>query len=169
MDWLTLFWLFLKASLLSTGGTGNLPILYNDLITRGWADERLFAEALAIGQVTPGPTGLWVISLGYLLQGTPGALLAAVALVIPPLLVLLVVVIYHRYGDHPAMSGFMRGLGLAVVGIFLVVLVDILRGNGFDAGALLIAGVALLIAISERVPVIVIILLAAVAGIVLYG
>lgn len=168
MDQLTLFLLFLKASFLSTGGTGNLPILYTDLIARGWATERPFAEALTIGQITPGPTGLWVISFGYLIDGVPGALLAAIAIVIPPLSVLLIAILYQRHGDHPAMSGFIRGLSLAVVGIFAVVLADILRGNGVDAGALLIAVAALGLALTNRIPVIAIIGLAALAGIVLY-
>ncbi|HND52141.1 MAG TPA: chromate transporter, partial [Pirellulaceae bacterium] len=143
-------------------------ILFTDLIARGWATERPFAEALIIGQITPGPTGLWVISFGYLIDGVPGALMAAVAIAIPPLAVLLVAVLYQRHGDHPAMSGFIRGLSLAVVGIFAVVLVDILRGNGLGAGALLIAAAALGLALTNRIPVIAIIGLAAVAGMIIY-
>ena len=69
-------WLLLKASLVTTTGTGNIPVLYQDLIPRGWATDRQFAEALAIGKISPGPSGLWVISLGYLTDGPRGALLA---------------------------------------------------------------------------------------------
>lgn len=164
-----LFWLFLKASLFSTGGTGNLPILYDDLITRGWAVERDFAEALAIGQITPGPTGLWVISLGYLMDGLRGALLASIAICIPPLTILGVLWLYRRYDEHPMMRGFMRGLSLAVVGIFIVVLQGILQENGVDAVSVSIVAVAFLLALVERIPVILIMALAAVAGVLLYG
>lgn len=63
------FWTFLEASLFSTGGTGNLPSLHADLIANHAATNQQFAEALAIGQMSPGPTGLWVIGLGYLTRG----------------------------------------------------------------------------------------------------
>ncbi len=62
IDPLVYLWLLLKASLFTTGGSGNIPILYQEMIPRGWATDRQFAEALAIGQISPGPTGLWVIS-----------------------------------------------------------------------------------------------------------
>ena len=138
MSWLVLFWLLLKATLFSTSGIGNLPILHADLLARGWATEQQFAEALAIGQITPGPSGLWVISLAYLVDGTRGALLSAVAITLPPLAVLLLDGLYRRIGEHPATKGFVRGLVLAVNGIFLTVLVDIMRGNGVDVAAVAI-------------------------------
>ena len=74
---LALFWIMFRAALLSTSGMGNLPIVHQDLLTRGWATDRQFAESLAIGQISPGPSGLWVISLGYLMDGWRGAALAA--------------------------------------------------------------------------------------------
>jgi chromate transporter len=168
IDALVYFWLFLKASLFSTGGTGNLPSLHNDLLARGWAGERHFAEALAIGQVSPGPSGLWVIGLGYLTYGLPGALLAALAISIPPLLVLLVDRVYRRLGDHPLVEGFVRGMSLAVVGIFVVVLDRLLRSNGLDAGTLLIAVGGFCLGYTRRLPVIVVLALAALTGVAVY-
>ena len=130
IDALLFFGLMLKATLFSTSGSGNLPILHQDMLARGWATDHQFAESLAIGQISPGPSGLWVISLGYLIDGLRGAVLTLIAIALPPLLVLLVAGFYRRYGDHPATQGFVRGLGLAVVGIFLVVLYGILRTAG---------------------------------------
>ncbi len=46
MNPLLYFWLFLKASLFSTGGFGNLPSLHHDLLARGWATESQFAESM---------------------------------------------------------------------------------------------------------------------------
>lgn len=167
-DWLLYFWLLLKASLVSSSGTGNVPILHADLIPRGWATEQQFAEALAVGQISPGPTGLWVISLGYLTAGWRGSLLAALAIMLPPLGVLLVDRVHRAIGDHPAVRGFVGGLTLAVTGIFVVVLFDLFRagGGGYREG--LIALAALLLAASRRVPVVAILGLAAGVGILLY-
>ncbi|MBA3946968.1 MAG: chromate transporter [Herpetosiphonaceae bacterium] len=162
------FWLLLRASLITTGGSGNLPILHQDLLALGWATDRQFAEALAIGQISPGPTGLWVICLGYLTYGLPGSLMALVAITLPPLTVLAVDRLYRRIGDHPAVQGFVHGLSLAVAGIFLVVIAGLLRNNGVDGRSLVIVLVSLGLGLTRRVPVILIILLAALAGILLY-
>ena len=168
MDMITYFWLFLKASFLSTGGSGNLPILHDDLIPRGWATERHFAESLAIGQITPGPTGLWVIGLGYLTAGLPGALLALVAICIPPLFVLVVDRIHRRIGGHPAVQGFIQHLGLAIVGIFASVMLKLLSATGFDPRGLLIMVGVILLALTKRVPIVGLLALAAGLGIIFY-
>jgi chromate transporter len=168
IDALLFFWLMLKASLFSTSGSGNLPILHQDLIARGWASDRHFAEALAIGQISPGPSGLWVISLGYLLDGLRGGILALVAITLPPLAVLAVHGFYRRYGDHPATQGFVRGLSLAVAGIFLVVLTGIMNGAGWNIINLLIVLGALVLGATGRVPVLAVLLAAALAGVLLY-
>jgi chromate transporter len=160
-------WLLLKASLVTTSGTGNIPILYQDLIPRGWATDRQFAEALAIGKISPGPSGLWVISLGYLTDGMRGALLALVAITIPPLVVVALDGLYHRIGKHPAVAGFVRGLSLAVIGIFVVVMGQLLHGIGLNTTSLLIAATCFLLGLVPRVPVVALLGIAAVLGIVL--
>ena len=149
----------------STGGTGNLPSLHSDLITRGWAVERQFGESLAVGQVSPGPNGLWVISLGYLTAGLRGAMLALLAIVLPPLLVLAVDRLYRRIQHHPAVEGFVRGLALAAAGIFVIVLLTLLRGAGIDLRAVLMTVGSIGLALTKRVPVAAIIALAALIGV----
>lgn len=163
---LVYFWLLLKASLFSTGGTGNLPSLHADLLARGWASDQQFTEALAIGQISPGPSGLWVIALGYLTDGLRGALLAALAISLPPLLVLAVDRVHDRIGAHPAMQGFMRGLGLAVSGNVLVVMLTLLAASGVDAGSLLIVLASIGLGAIRRIPVPVLLGLAGLAGVV---
>jgi len=165
VNFLLFFWLFLKASLFSTGGMGSLPSLHADLIARRWATERQFGEALTIGNVAPGPSGLWVISLGYLAGGLRGSLLALVAVTLPPLLILGVERLYRRVQDHPAVEGLVQGLGLAVVGVFLVALHGILAsaGVGVRSGVILVAAMGL--ALTRRAPTLGIVGLAGVAGV----
>jgi len=159
-----LFLLMLKASLFSFSGTGNLPILRSDLLPLGWATDKQFVEALAVGQVSPGPMGLWVISLGYLMDGWIGATLALIAICIPPLLVVPLARLYRRVRDHAAVEGFMRGLSLAVVGIFAVILATIQMAAGIDLRALAIVAAAFGLALSRRVPLLAILAVAALVG-----
>lgn len=166
MNSLEFFLLVLRASLLSTSGTGNLPALRSDLVAaRGWTTDHQIAEALAIGQVSPGPSGLWVVSLGYLTDGMRGALLAVVAICLPPLLVIPLGRIYARTKHHPAVEGFVRGLGTAVVGVFAVVMLNLLGKVGVNVRTVLIALIALGLGASRRVPILVILALAAAFGI----
>jgi chromate transporter len=161
-------WLLIKASLFTTGGSGNMPILYQELIPRGWATDRQFAEALAIGQISPGPTGLWVIAFGYLTDGVRGSLLALIAITLPPLLVLALDAVYRRTGNHPAVAGFVRGLGLAVVGIFLTVLWRLLNTTGMDLGSLLIVVASMGLGLVPRMPIVVVLGGAALLGILMH-
>ena len=126
------FLLFLKASLFSTGGFSNLPSLHQDLISNGWASDAEFGQSIAIGQVSPGPNGLWVISLGYLTYGYLGALLALIAITLPSLIVLLVSAGYARIEQQRWVKGFMRGISLAVVAILFSVVASIIRQPGVD-------------------------------------
>jgi chromate transporter len=168
MSILEFFWLFLKASLLSTGGLGNLPFLHKDLIGLGWAQEPDFITAIAVGQVSPGPNGLWSISLGYLAYGWLGAGLALAALCLPPLLVLIVSAFYNRIEHMPAVQDFTRGLALGVIGLTLAVAFNLATTAISDWRGILIALAALAIALTKRVPVILILGLAALVGVIIY-
>ncbi|HEY7356335.1 MAG TPA: chromate transporter [Ktedonobacterales bacterium] len=162
------FLLFLKASLFSTGGFSNLPSLHEDLLANGWAQETDFGQSIAIGQISPGPNGLWVISLGYLTYGYLGALLALLAVTLPALLVLLVAAGYARIERQAWVQGAMDGVSLAVVGILLTVVWTILRQPGVDARGLLIALGAFGLALSRKVNVLLILGLAGLVGYFLY-
>ncbi len=162
------FLLFLKASLFSTGGFSNLPSLHQDLIANGWAVESDFGQSIAIGQVSPGPNGLWVISMGYLTYGFLGSALALVAITIPALLVLAISAGYTRIEHRPSVQGAMRGVSLAVVGLLLYVVVTILHQPGVDWRGLLIAAASFGLAFSRKVNILVILSLAGLVGFLLY-
>jgi chromate transporter len=166
MNPLVFFWLFMKASLLSTGGLGNLPFLNKDLLSLGWAQESDFLTAIAVGQVSPGPTGLWSISLGYLTFGWLGACLALAALTFPPLLSLVVAGFFNRLERLPVAQDFIRGLSLGVIGLTFAVALGLANSAVTDWRGGAIALAALGLAQSKRVPVILILGLSALAGVV---
>lgn len=168
IDPLHYFLLFLKASLFSTGGLSNLPSLRQDLLAEGWAEDSEFGRSVVIGQLSPGPNGLWVISLGYLTYGLAGAALALIAIVIPAFLVLAVAAGYGRIARARRVGGAMRGVALAVVGITLSVVWTILHQPGVDRWGLVIAAVAFGLVATKRFRLPLILALAACAGLVLY-
>jgi chromate transporter len=169
LNWLLFFWLFLKASLLSFGGLGNLPFLLKDMIALGWATDADFINAIAVGQLSPGPTGLWSISLGYLTFGWLGSLLALVAISIPPLFTLVMVSFYHRIEKYVFVKNFSRGMMLGVIGLMLGTTWRLAQTTITEWRDLIIVVAAFGLAVSKKVPVIVIFVLAGLAGFLFYG
>ncbi|HEU5347739.1 MAG TPA: chromate transporter, partial [Ktedonobacterales bacterium] len=168
MDPLTYMLLFLKAALFSTGGFSNLPSLHQDLLMKGWANETEFGQSIAIGQISPGPNGLWVISLGYLTYGVLGAFLALIAVTIPPLLVLVIARSYSRIERWPRAQGAMRGVSIAVIGLLVTVIWTILHQPDVDLRGLPITAGAFLLAATRKVNIVLILALAGFVGYLMY-
>lgn len=162
------FLVFLKASLFSTGGFSNLPSVRQDLLARRWALDADFGQSIAIGQISPGPNGLWVISLGYFTYGVAGAALALIAITLPPLLVLVIARSYTRIEHWPRSQGAMRGVSIAVIGLLVTVIWTILHQPGIDWRGLLIGAGAFGLALTRKVNLVLILALAGVVGLLVF-
>ena len=167
MNWILFFWVVLKSVLFSTGGFGPFPSLHTDFIAQGWASEKQFSEALSIGQITPGPNGLWVVSLCYLVAGLKGAILSCIALDLPPLLILIVRHFYNRIGHHPATQGLLDGVVLVITSFSVIILARMLLSTGIHIGMIAIAIISGILAISRRVSINIILIVAVLMGLIL--
>lgn len=117
MDPLSLFVVLLKDSALALGGLGSLPLLRQDLVATGIATDAQIVQALAVGRLSTGPNGLWIVSLGYQLAGPAGAVTALVASCLPPLVILPATVVARRWLLSVPFAGLVRGAALATAGL----------------------------------------------------
>lgn len=80
-----MFVTFLKiGSVLYGSGYVLLAFLRADFVTRlGWLTDQQLLDAIAIGQVTPGPVLTTATFIGYVLGGAPAALLATLGIFLP--------------------------------------------------------------------------------------
>ncbi|HEX3246066.1 MAG TPA: chromate transporter [Chloroflexota bacterium] len=137
MPWdfyLEVFRVFFQSSLITFAGQGSLPVLNQEFVQlRHWVTEADVATSLAVGRLSPGPTGMYVVSLGYMVAGWPGAFLAMLGASIPPLLILPIAPLVRRSLHRPWVRGAMQGIGLASAGLLLSVASGILLSTGVEA------------------------------------
>ena len=125
---LTLGAVFLKAGALLYGsGYVLLAFLRGDLVKRlGWLTDAQLLDAVAIGQVTPGPLFTTATFIGYVLAGVPGAVVATVAIFLPAfVLVALIGPMAERLRDRPLTAALLDGVNAAAIGLMAAVSVQL--------------------------------------------
>ncbi len=135
-----LFFIFLKIGATVFGsGYVLLAFLQSDLVQRlHWLTNKQLLDAVAVGQVTPGPVFTTATFIGYLLGGIPGALVATIGIFLPGfLLVAISGPLIPRLRASPLASGFLDGVTAASIALIAWVLLTLGRAallNPFSAG-----------------------------------
>jgi chromate transporter len=129
LEQLQLFLIFVKSSALAVGGLASLPLLRADLVPQYVTDAGIL-QALAIGRLAPGPNGLYIVSLGYLVAGWTGALYALIGASLAPLAILPATTLARRWLLSAWFGGLVRGVSLATVGLLLAIGVTIVNAGG---------------------------------------
>lgn len=145
-----LAWTAFKVGALSFGGGFVIiPLMQGDAVhTYHWMTNAQFLNAVALGQVTPGPVVATVAAVGYGAHGILGALLAAVIAFTPSFsFVLLGGSRFERIRSNRAAQAFLDGAGPAAIGAILGAGVLLARtlDHLWQFGLLAAAAIALLV------------------------
>ncbi len=145
-----LFWVFLKVgSVLFGSGYVLLAFLRDELVQhRGWLTEGQLVDAIAVGQVTPGPVFTTATFIGYVLAGPRGALLATAGIFLPAFIfVALSGPLVPRLRASPLAGSFLDGVNVASLALMLVVTFQLARAAVVDVptAALLVVAAVLLV------------------------
>ena len=140
-----LFWTFFKiGSVLFGSGYVLLAFLRADLVERlHWMSEAQLIDAIATGQVTPGPVFTTATFIGYVLAGPKGALVATLGIFLPAFVfVALSGPLVPRLRASPMSGAFLDGVNVASLALMTVVTIQVGRAALLDVPTVVLAVVA---------------------------
>jgi chromate transporter len=149
-----MFLSFLKiGAILYGSGYVLFAFLRSEFVVRlGWLADQQLIDAIAIGNLTPGPVFTAATFIGYLLAGLPGGLLATLAIFLPSfILVGFSAPWVPRLRNSPWAASFLDGANIAAIGLMAAVTWQLGRSALVDLPTVALALLAMLLLFHYRV------------------
>jgi chromate transporter len=162
-----LFLTFLKiGAVLFGSGYVLIAFLHADFVARlGWLTDRQLMDAVAVGQVTPGPLFTAATFVGYILGGIPGALLATLGIFLPSFIfVALSNPLIPRMRRSAWFGSLLDGVNVASLGLLAAVTLQLGRTSLTDPFVIILCLLSLAILLKYKLNPIWLILGGAVLG-----
>ena len=146
-----LFLFFLKVGAVLYGsGYVLLAFIRADLVERWhWFTETQLLDAIAVGQVTPGPVFTTATFIGYVLAGTKGAIVSTVGIFLPAFVFVAISgPLVPRIRKSATAGAFLDGVNAAALALMLVVTYQLARAAVVDLptiGLALVSAILLLV------------------------
>lgn len=121
-------WILVYVNALTIGGGFvMLPMLHKEFVDKHhWLTNQEFIDAIAMGQVTPGPLTVMNAFIGYKIFGLTGAVLAMVSSYLPCIIIVtLVARFYFEYRESRLVSSSFKGIKSAVIGLLAGVAISL--------------------------------------------
>jgi chromate transporter len=153
-------------------GLAIVPFLYGGVVKDfHWLTDKQFLDAVAVAMITPGPVVITTGFIGYVVAGFSGAVTAALGTFLPCyLLTILPAPYFKKYGKLPGIAAFVKGVTVAATGAIAGSVIVLGRRSLIDIPTVAIALIsfALLWHFKKKVPEPLLVLAAAVIGLILY-
>jgi chromate transporter len=149
-----LFLTFLKiGSVLYGSGYVLLAFLRADFVLRlGWLTDQQLIDAVAIGQITPGPLFTAATFIGYLLGGTSGALLATLGIFLPSFIFVAISnPLIPKIRNSIWASSLLDGVNASALGLMAVVTLQLGASSLTDFYTVLIAIISLILLLRYKI------------------
>ena len=129
------------------GGFVMVPLLQAEVVEHyHWLTQREFVDAVAMGQMTPGPLLVTATFIGYKISGLLGATLATVAMFLPSFVMTLAAAnSLQRLKRNRYVSDFLWGVRAAVIGLILAAAVPLAQTGLSNPLQVLLAVAAVLV------------------------
>lgn len=153
------------------GGYAMIPLIQKELEEHGWLKLKEFVNIIAIAEMTPGPiainSGTFV---GYKVSTIIGSLVATLGVITPSLIFILILAHYlSKFNQSPYVKEVIKFLKPTIIGLVVAAALTVGRTGVVDIPGLFISLSVVFLLVKTRVHPILIILLAGLSGIILYG
>lgn len=147
-----LFFIFLKiGAILYGSGYVLFAFLETDLVNNGLLTRAQLADAIAVGQMTPGPVFSSVTFIGYISNGWQGALVSTVAIFLPSFLfIALFSGLFNKLKSSPVFRTFLNGVIASSVSLIAAVAINLGKDSIYDWRTVVISVMALFISFAFR-------------------
>jgi|YNPMSStandDraft_1061717.scaffolds.fasta_scaffold11342_3 chromate transporter len=149
-----LFFTFLKiGAVLYGSGYVLLAFLRADFVVRlGWLTDKQMIDAVAIGQVTPGPVFTAATFIGFILGGVPGALLATLGIFLPGFIfVAMVNPLIPQIRNSPWANSLLDGVNVASLGLMAAVTWQLGKSSLIDLLTVLVATISFVLIVRFKI------------------
>jgi chromate transporter len=149
-----LFLTFLKiGSVLYGSGYVLLAFLRADFVLRlGWLTDQQLLDAVAIGQVTPGPLFTAATFIGYIIGGTPGALLATLGIFLPSFIFVAISnPLIPKIRNSAWAASLLDGVNASALGLMAAVTVQLASSSLTDFYTIIIAVLSLILLLRYKI------------------
>lgn len=162
---------FLKVGALIFGsGMVLFAFIQRDVVTGyGWLTLQQLLDAIAVGQMTPGPVLSSATFIGYLVAGVPGAVISTIAVFFPSFVIVALIGPWiPRLRQSPIAQAFLRGVNAAVVALILSVSLALFRSAVVDVWTAIVVVVGLVALLRFKVNTLWLVMGGAVVGLARY-
>jgi chromate transporter len=121
-------WILIVVNALTIGGGFvMLPMLQKEFVEKyHWLTNKEFMDAIAIGQVTPGPLTVMNAFMGYKIYGLLGAIMAMISSYLPCIIIVtLVAKYYYTYKESIIVISSFQGIKPAVIGLLAAIAIPL--------------------------------------------
>jgi chromate transporter len=157
-----LYLLLLKGTCTAFAGLASLPVIHDTLVTQhGVLTEEQLNQAVVVTRSSPGPVGLYIVSVGYFVAGIPGAIAGWLAMITPAVIIIPLVLFSGRYIDHPRVRSVLQAVVIASAGLLVAASIPLARDALTDWVTIVIAAVSLVLLLTTELDTLWIILASA--------
>ena len=158
---ISLFVSFFKVGIMTFGGGyAMLPMLERELVDKKkYVTMDEIMDYYAVGQCTPGVIAVNVATfIGYKRKGVLGGIFATLGVVFPSIIIItLLASVLSMVADHPVIEHAFAGISVAVCALIVQAIFKLSKSGIKDAMTVIIAAVALVLALFDLPPVIIIV------------
>lgn len=163
---------FFKIGLFSFGGGyAMLPLIQQEVVTvNNWISAQEFIDVVAISQVTPGPIAINSATyIGYKTNGVLGSFCATLGVSLPSIIIMLLIAkFFFSFKDNKTVKNAFKGLRPATIGLIAAAAILVAKDSFIDYKSLLIFGSAFIASYKFKIDPIILTILSAIAGLILY-